>query len=103
MNAFKEKGLFDKPAEDEELDEEGDAIMKELDITHDAQLEYAAACGFANVGSQSAIGKRYALFRRGCQREQDEYEQLAASEKKKRVVDWAKGKYSEYQDAWGRE
>ena len=100
MQAFKAKGVLPEIKEDDQEDDEAAGFEEELEKTKDEPLEWAAACGF-NVGSQSAMGKRYALFRRSCAEENRKYEEMEAHQKKKRVREWCEQQYDEYQDRTG--
>eukprot|EP00959_Pyramimonas_sp_CCMP1952_P177367 3707566-Pyramimonas_sp.AAC.2 len=49
-------------------DEERAAIERKLEEDYDYFLEEAATMGF-NIGSHSAVGRRYALWRASCEKE----------------------------------
>eukprot|EP00959_Pyramimonas_sp_CCMP1952_P460239 9479542-Pyramimonas_sp.AAC.1 len=94
LEAFKKSSIMQAEATDD-----GEAAPAEEDDDRDLNLEAAAAAGF-DIGSQTPLGKRYALFRRSCAEETERYNLLDPHGKKKRVREWVKEQFDEYQDTF---
>ena len=90
----------DPDGADDELGPEGKAAMLKLEDSRDDALEEFAANGF-HVGSQDAVYARYKRFKNQCEAEQTLFAGLSAPQRKKRVVEWAKGEWEPYEDIGG--
>eukprot|EP00959_Pyramimonas_sp_CCMP1952_P111112 2324408-Pyramimonas_sp.AAC.1 len=95
MQRFAESnlGVPEASCDDEADSEMAERVHRQLDEHYDGHLEEAAATGFLNVNSSSALGKRYYLWRNSCEAEYAKWEAMSGRERKQRIKDWAKELY----------